>query len=109
MKNKTFFIFVFSLICLIISSGYGQQTADKMYQAGLYEEDVKGDLKGALAIYEKIVSDVNADRTVKAKAQLHIGLCYEKLGQNAMEQAQNAFRKVVDKYPHQIEQVTKAQ
>jgi len=101
MKKKTVFIVVFSLICLIISSGYGQQTAEKMYQAGLYEEDVKGDLNKAIEIYESILKTFSENRSVAAKAQLHIAFCYEKLGLN---EAQKAYQKVVDNYPGQREE-----
>ena len=44
MNKVTLFIFTFSLICLIISPGYGQQTADQLFQAGLYEEEVMGEI-----------------------------------------------------------------
>ncbi|MCK4336599.1 MAG: PD40 domain-containing protein [Candidatus Aminicenantes bacterium] len=40
-----------------------------------------------------------------AKAQLQIGICYEKLG---LKQAQEAFQEVIDKYPEQTEAVKAA-
>jgi len=41
-----------------------------------------------------------------AKAQLHIGLCYEKLG---LKEALKAYQNVIDKYPEQTEAVRTAQ
>jgi len=105
MKKQTFFIVIFSLFCFVVSSGYGQQSADQLFQAGLYEEDVNGDLKAAITIYEKIILDKDSDRAVAAKAQLHIGLCYEKLG---LTEAEKAFQMVINNYPTQIEIVNLA-
>jgi hypothetical protein len=56
------------------------QDAKQMFQKGLMAENGQGDLQEAIKIYEGVVADENAESAVKAKAQLHIGLCYEKLG-----------------------------
>jgi Tol biopolymer transport system component len=42
---------------------------------------------------------------IAAKAQLQIGICYEKLGEKNTKQAQVAFQKVLDNYPGQTEAV----
>ena len=46
-------------------------------------------------IYNSIISSEDADESNKAKAQLHIGLCYEKLGK---VEAKKAYETVLKKY-----------
>ncbi|MCK4788920.1 MAG: PD40 domain-containing protein, partial [Desulfobacteraceae bacterium] len=73
-----------------------------LYEKAKYTMETKGDLQGALTIFEQIVGNASADRSLRAKAQLHIGLCYEKLG---LQEAQKAYQKVVNNYPEQTEVV----
>ncbi len=76
----------------------GAKTASVLLQEGLYTEEVKGDLDAAIQVYERILKDFPKSRAIAAKALLHIGLCKEKLGLN---EAINAYQKVVDQYPEQ--------
>jgi Tol biopolymer transport system component len=85
--------------------GYTQQTAEELYQAGLYQEEVQGDLERAIASYEGILKDHPESRAVGAKAQLHIGLCYEMLG---LSEAQRAYQRVIDDYAEHRDEVTVA-
>ena len=64
------------------------------------DNEGQGDLQKAIALYQDIVKKFPAEREVAAKAQLHIGLCYEKLG---LAEAQKAFQKVVSDFPEQKE------
>jgi Tol biopolymer transport system component len=91
---------VFALMCVVVSSAYAQQSAGVLLQSGLYKEEVNGDLEAAIKVYERVLQDFPKDRLVAAKAQLHIGLCYEKLG-NA--QARTAYERVVRDYADQPE------
>ena len=54
-------------------------------EAGIEKEDVDGDLKSAMDIYQKIASDMSAPRDVRAKALLRLAGCDEKLGRQAKE------------------------
>lgn len=83
----------------------GQQSADELFKAGLYEEQVGGDLQKAIGIYQDLLKRFPASREAAAKAQLHIGLCYEKLG---TLEAEKAFQKVIDNYPEQSDAVREA-
>lgn len=65
------------------------------------KEKAEGNLQEAISIYEEIVADENAENSVKAKAQLHIGLCYEKLGKT---EAIKAYELVVQNYPNYKEE-----
>ncbi|MEJ2244502.1 MAG: hypothetical protein P8Y80_00225 [Acidobacteriota bacterium] len=75
---------------------FSQEKAGQIYERALYLEESQGDLKGAISLYENIVKDDQAERAVAAKAQLHIGLCSEKLG---VRNAQKEYQAVVDNYP----------
>ena len=48
-------------------------------QAGIEKEDVDGDLKSAMEIYQKIAADTLAPRDVRAQALLRLAGCDEKL------------------------------
>jgi len=48
---------------------------------------------------------LRSNRAIAAKAELQIGLCYEKLG---LKQARDAFQRVVEKYPEQTDAVATA-
>jgi len=60
-------------------------------EAAMTKEQVDGDLKTAVAAYQKIAADKSAPRDVRAKALLHLAGCYEKLGQ----QAQSVYQQIV--------------
>jgi Tol biopolymer transport system component len=73
-----------------------QETAEEIYQAGLYQEEVQGNLERAIDLFGRILVRFPDNRAAGAKAQLHIGLCYEKLGQ---QEAQQAYRRVIAEFP----------
>jgi Tol biopolymer transport system component len=84
---------------------YAQQTAEELYQAGLYEEEVKGDLERAILLYRDIVEQHGDARAVAAKALLHLGNCYEKLGRT---EATNAYQRLLNDYADQSEVAAEA-
>ena len=102
MKQKLFVFIVFILILAFASSASIQQSAEQLYQSGIYKEEVEGQLEKAIEIYQTIVKQFPGNREIAAKAQLHIGLCYEKLG---LEEAQKAFQRVLDNFPDQADTV----
>jgi Tol biopolymer transport system component len=105
MRQKLFVFIVFILILAFASSASIQQSAEQLYQSGIYKEEVEGQLEKAIEIYQTIVKQFPGNREIAAKAQLHIGLCYEKLG---LKEALKAFQKVVENYPEQAEAVKTA-
>ena len=66
-------------------------------EAGIEKEDVDGDLKSAMTIYEKIAADTSAPRDVRAKALLRLAGCDEKLG----KQAKQVYEQIVHDYADQ--------
>ncbi|MFC2156686.1 tetratricopeptide repeat protein [Acidobacteriota bacterium] len=78
------------------------ESAKELYEKALYLEETKGELKKAIEVYDRIVKEYSDERDTAAKAQLHIGFCYEKLG---FKEAQNAFQMVIKNYPDQNDSV----
>jgi Tol biopolymer transport system component len=82
-----------------------QQSAEDLYQAALMKAEAEGDVKGAIKLFQDILTKFPAKRDIAAKAQLQIGLCYEKLG---LKEAERAFQKVISDFPEQQEAVSLA-
>jgi Tol biopolymer transport system component len=96
-----FFVLFLGLLVAFINAS-SQQTAGELFQEALYMEEAEGDLEKAIELYQKILEQFPELREVAVKAQLHIGLCYEKLG---LKEAQEAFERVIDNFPEQEEEV----
>jgi Tol biopolymer transport system component len=88
----------FSFATFAIQNGYD------LFQKALAKERAEGNLEEAIVLYQKVIEE-SKDESLAAKAQLRIGICYEKLGQEKAKLAQDAFRMVVDNYPKQVEEV----
>jgi len=103
------FTIIFAIITLAVLSvtAFSQRDkdAETLYQRGLHFEEVRGELKEAIAVYEKLVKEFPDVRKVVAKAILHIGACYEKMGQ---KEAQKAYRRVIDEFSDQRETAAEA-
>ncbi len=85
-----------------LQEALSQESAEELYEAALFKKEAEGDLQGAIQLFLKIITKFPENRKMAAKAQLHIGLCFEKLG---LKEAQNAFQKVIDNYPDRQEEV----
>ncbi len=105
MKLLSISTVVFALMLVLASSGYAQQSAGVLFQSGLSQEQVKGDLDAAIKVYERIIINFPKNRPVVAKALLHIGLCYEKLGK---QEAQKTYRHLIKEFADQPEAVSRA-
>lgn len=90
---------LFLFTCIIPSYS---QNAEQQYQKGLIQEEGEGNLEEAILIYTQIVENQKADKGLQAKALLHVGLCYEKLGK---EEATKAYQKLVNNFPAQKNEV----
>jgi Tol biopolymer transport system component len=66
-------------------------------EAGIEKEDVDGDLKSAMDIYQKISTDTKVSREIRAKALLRLAGCDEKLG----KQATPVYERIVHDYADQ--------
>jgi Tol biopolymer transport system component len=106
MKGKVALTIIIAAGLLLSSFDSLSQTAKELLPKALQLEQVKGELEEAIEVYQKIVKDFSDNRPIAAKAQFHIGLCYEKLG---MKQAQQAYKSVIINYGDQKDIVTTAQ
>jgi hypothetical protein len=96
---------LFTLLGLLFIANPEPATAQKSeehFQQGLIKEEGEGALLEAIDIYTDVAEDELTERSLRAKALLHIGFCYEKLGR---QEAQNAYRKIINQFPDQPETV----
>jgi Tol biopolymer transport system component len=77
--------------------------AEMQLQAAINKEVVEGDLKGAIEQYKKIAQGAN--RPVAAKALVHMGECYERLGD---AEARTAYERVIRDFSDQKEVLAEA-
>ncbi len=101
---------ILGILLLVVSAGValapgGQQSAESLYEAAVFKKDASGDMEGAIKIFREVIDRFPNNLEIAAKAQLQIGLCYEKLGRS---EAIKAYELVVEKYSGQKEQVATA-
>jgi len=90
----------------LIAFGFQNSSEHKvLFEKAKFTMETKGDLKGAIKLFNEIIKKYPDEREYAAKSQLYIGLCYEKLGLRQAKYAQKAFQKVVDNYPERQEEV----
>lgn len=90
------------ILCMGFISPVPAQETEKLYQKGLVKEEGEGSLQEAIDIYMQVVDDASADRSLRAQALLHVGICYEKLGQ---EKAKASYEKLISEFADQGEVV----
>jgi Tol biopolymer transport system component len=95
-------LFLMAGVSLLFSGWILQESAKELFEKAVYLEETKGELEQAIDVYKRVVDEFPGDRATAARAQLQVGLCYEKLG---IEEAEKAFQKVIDDYPDQTEAV----
>jgi Tol biopolymer transport system component len=105
MKNITFIVAVTLAlaVALLPANPLTQQSrsAEVLLGAALHQEEVEGNLEGAIKTYQKILAEHPKNRPLAAKALLQIGRCYERLGKN---EARKAYERLVRDYADQSEQ-----
>ena len=107
MRKRTIMRTIFTaLLAAALAQGAqktGQLEVD--LQAAIQKETVQGDLKAAIAMYEKILARAGANRAVAAKALIRIGKCYDKMGD---AEARKAYERVLRDYAGEAEQAEDA-
>ena len=94
---------------LMLSAAFlaaAQKTPESMLGAALHQEEVQGDLKGAIAAYQKVVAAPGVSRKTAADALVRMGQCYEKLGD---AESRKAYERVLREYADQKEAAVEAQ
>jgi len=107
MKTKKMFVgtlgvlFMLSLMGGTTSSNVmDQNTAEMLYEEAMLKKDGDGNLPAAIKLFQQILAEFPQNRKIAGKAQLQIGLCYEKLGES---EALRAYQKVIAEYADQSE------
>jgi len=98
MKRMLWFTLIAAL-ALAAPSGYD------LFQKALVKERAEGNVEEAIQLYQRIVKEFAADRTLVAKALVQIGQCYEKLGK---DEARKAYQRVLREFADQPDPVTTA-
>src|SRR5688572_13017795 len=88
---------------MLFAPAVDAQSAPDLFQQGLQKEHVAGDLKAAIAIYERVIREHPTNRIVAAKALVQLGGAYEKLGK---ADAKSAYQRVVREYSDQPDQAS---
>jgi len=107
---------IFPLIALVLSivllppntAAQNSQSADVLLGAALHQEEVEGNLEAAIETYKKLLAEFPDNRPLAAQAQLHLGFCYEKLGEAQVKEACTAYARVVRDFSDQAEIVAQA-
>lgn len=94
-------ILLLTAVVAIVASA--QAPADKLtvdLQAAIQKESVQGDLKAAIAMYEKLAARASAssNRDIATRALLRLGQCQEKLGNT---EARKAYERIVREFGDQ--------
>ncbi|NQV01221.1 MAG: PD40 domain-containing protein [Bacteroidia bacterium] len=106
MKTKLFLLLILFLATINISIAFQEKQDHKvLFEKAKYTMETKADLKEAITLFESLIKTYPNEKEYAAKAQFHIGLCYEKLG---LKQAQQAYQKVLDNYPEQEQEIALA-
>jgi len=86
-----------ALACLALAPAACGASAAELLEKGIYTEETKGELDTASQIYQQIVDDPRADRSLVAQAQLRLGLC--ELKQGHKPQAISALERLTQDFP----------
>lgn len=86
-----------TLLLLVSMRPMQAAPASELLEKGVYTEETKGELRTAIQIYQEIVDDPGADRSLVAQAQLRLGLCQLKLGNKP--QAITALNRLTQEFP----------
>ena len=94
-----------AMLILFATSATAQQTPAELLQSALYKQQIEGDLEGAAEILKSLIDNFPQHRDIAARALVQLGRVHETLGST---RAESAYRRVLNDYPDQQEQVVVA-
>jgi Tol biopolymer transport system component len=100
-RKAIILVALMSLVCAVWSF---QNTPDYkvLFEKAKFAMETKGDLQGAIKLFQEIIAKYPQEKEYAARAQLYIGLCFEKLGNS---EAIKAYELVLKKYADRPEEV----
>lgn len=106
MKTYTSLSVVFGIFVAAIAVAVYAQTSSmapsspsELLERGVYEEETKGDIDSAIAIFQQLVAESDVNRSLAVQAQYRLGQCY--LKKNKTAEATAAFQKVIHDFPNE--------
>jgi Tol biopolymer transport system component len=109
-RNSSWWLVPACVASLLVLAGFaasrsGEEDPAVRLERAIQLETVDGDLRGAIVLYEQISASHGSNAAVAAKALYRLGWCHEKLGDR---EAQAAYRRLIDEYPGQKDEVALA-
>lgn len=113
MKLTTRFFIPIAVIALAaaVCAAFTLQNSSQhqvLFEKAKFTMETKGDLKGAIELFEEIIKKYPEERDYAAKSLYLMGICYEKLGERQAQQAQATFQRIIEDYPDQTKEVNLA-
>lgn len=84
----------------------GADSASDLLEQGIYSEQTKGDLDGAMQLYQKVIAESKSNQALAAQAEYHLGACYYK--KQDFTNATATFESLIKDYPDQTNVVALA-
>src|ERR1700693_905452 len=110
MKTTTALRTVFGIFVIAVTAAIYAQTAptspSELLEKGIYNQDTKGDLDSAIAIYQQVVAEASSNLSLAAQAQFRLGQCY--LKKNRPADATAAFEKLIHDFPNEKQLIAQA-
>src|SRR5207237_9588696 len=102
-------ILMLATVVLLLALGAGTTLAQSgydLFQKALVKERAVGDVEEALRLYQRIVKEFGGNHVLAAKAELRMGLLYDRLGRKC--DAQRTYQAVVNQYSDQTNEARQA-
>jgi len=93
-------------LMMAVFAGAWAEPASLLLEKGIYAEETAGDLDAAMAVYQQIIDDAEANRTYVAQAYYRLGMCHLKRGEK--DKGLALLQQVVAAYPEEMELVREA-
>ncbi|MBI4325638.1 MAG: tetratricopeptide repeat protein [Chloroflexi bacterium] len=100
MKTKLLSLLA-AVVCSCALTLSAADSVSVLLQKGIFAEETEGNLDSAIQIYQKIVEESEANRSVAAQAQYRLGMCQMKRGKK--DEAESAFRKIISQFADQTD------
>lgn len=94
---------IMTVVVAVAARPVNAQAGADLFQQGLRKERVEGDIRAAIAIYERVAGEHASNRALAARALVQLGGAYEALGK---AEARMAYQRVVRDYSDQADQAT---
>ena len=92
-------VYALSMVLAVTATAQAQSLEQTLRKAADLEETA-GDFDAAMAIYEQVIADENADRPDVAKAMYRLLMCH--MGKGQTQKAVELFEDLLEEFPEQV-------